>query len=404
MQALIQFILKLLGRAPAPTEEDIKAISAGGESPEGGGGDADPDGEVDENQVTGRHEKPEVHPGDEDIDAAEGHEEYRGLLEKEPEHKTTEEWGLQDVELVLKDGDSGGKVRQYQKWLEALGYELSRFGADGGFGDETLSETREFQDDHDLVEEEDALKLRGVGRKTYDAVQAQFEKLPKKVVPAPPSTFTPPSNVPVTLLEGGVKLYDITEHHGGKKRKRKRKWKDVKGITLHQTATLFGNNVMRYKNISAQVGVTPDGKVVLMNPLTSVVYHGNSFNAKDVGIEIDGHFAGIEGNLKTYWRPKSKPNRQPVTVTEAQIKATLAVIKWIIDTVEAHGGKVEYIHAHRQSSKSRVSDPGSKVWDRIALEAKKRYGLVDGGPTFKVGGYPIPKDWDPTYTAKYRSW
>lgn len=396
MKALIEFLLRLFSRGGKSTGGDIKAIPPAGESPEG-------DGPDEEEHDTQEIPKPQL--GDEDIDEAEGHEEYRGALEKEPEAKTAEEWGLQDVELVLKDGDTGPKVKEYQQWLEALGYELSRFGADGGFGDETLSETREFQDDHDLTDDEDCLKVRGVGRLTYDRVKAMFEALPKKKPAAPPPpSFTPPSSVEVVALENGVKLYDITEQHAGKKRKRKRKWKDIKGITLHQTATNFGNNVLRYKNIAAQVGVTPDGKVVLMNPMEWVVYHGNSFNSKDVGIEIDGHFAGIEGNIKTYWRPKSKPNRQPMTVSEAQIEATLAAIKWIIDTVAAHGGKVEYIHAHRQSSKSRTSDPGSKVWQRIALEAKKRFGLIDGGPKFKVGGYPIPKDWDPSYTEKYRSW
>lgn len=341
--------------------------------------------------------------GDEEIQEAEGHEDYRGLLEKEPEEKTPEDEGISQVELVLKRGDSGPKVKEYQEWLEALGYELSRFGADGSFGDESFSETREFQDDHALVDDEDCLVLHGVGRQTYDRVKELASKLPEPPKPTV-SSILPPTGTKVLSLSNGVKLYDITEQHGGKKRKRKRSWKDVKGITLHQTATNFGGNVMRYKNISAHVGVTPDGKGVLMNPIEWVVYHGNAFNSKDVGIEIDGHFAGIEGNLKTYWRPKSQPDRQPMSVSEAQVNATLAIINWIIKTVADHGGKIEYIHAHRQSSKSRTSDPGSKVWQTIALEAKKRWGLVDGGPKFKLGGHPIPREWDPSYTASYYPW
>jgi len=65
---------------------------------------------------------------------------------------------------------------------------------------------------------------------------------------------------------------------------------------------------------------------------------------------------------------------------------------------------VVYLHAHRQSSKSRTSDPGEKVWRLFALEAKERWGLKDGGGSFEIGGYPIPHDWaqDVTYTAKYR--
>ena len=67
--------------------------------------------------------------------------------------------------------------------------------------------------------------------------------------------------------------------------------------------------------------------------------------------------------------------------------------------------KLEYIHAHRQSSKSRTSDPGEKVWKLIALEAQKRWGLKDGGPDFKLGGTTIPEAWNPEYVgSKYRQY
>lgn len=397
MKAILDLILRLLGRSSTSSSKP-KAIESG-DTP-------------DENIAK---VAPPV-PGDEDIDEADGHEDYRGLLEREPDEKTPEEWGLGEIELVLKDGDEGPKVKEYQEWLESIpDYELSRFGADGGFGKETLSETREFQDDHDL-EHEDALKLRGVGRETYERVkEIAAKQAAKKPEPEKPAPILPPSDIPVIKLSDGVKLYDITEKHAGKKRKRRRKWKDVKGITLHQTATNFGNNVMRYKNIASQVGITPDGKAILMSGLTWIVYHGHAFNSKDVGIEIDGHFAGLEEfdeatgkwspNLKTYWRPKARPNRMPMSVSDAQVKATLAMIEWIINTVEEHGGKVEYIHAHRQSSKSRNSDPGQKVYNLIALEAMKRWGLKDGGPKFKLGGNTIPEQWNPAYEGnKYRNW
>ena len=325
------------------------------------------------------------------------HLEYHGLAAKEPEGKTPEEEGIAQ-ELVLKEGEFGPQIKEFQDCLEALGYELSRFGADGSLGAESLSETREFQDDHALTAIEDCLVLRGIGHRTYALVKKLGISRPKPK----PDRKIPHFDIPVVQLSDGVSLYDINDRHAGKKRKGKRKWKDIKGITLHQTAVQFGNNVMRFKNISAHIGVTPNGKVVLMNDLTWKVWHGNSFNSHDVGVEISGAFAGIEGEERTFWKPKSKPNRKPESVTVSQVKASLAMIEWVIDTVAEHGGKVEYIHAHRQSSLMRTSDPGSKVWKEIALEAKKRFGLVDGGADFKSGGKPIPKEWDPSYTRSYR--
>jgi N-acetyl-anhydromuramyl-L-alanine amidase AmpD len=351
--------------------------------------------------------------GSAEIEAADGHDEYEGLLEKEPEAKTPEEWGFDKVELVLEEGDRSSEVTSFQKKLEALGYELSRFGADGSLGGETLSEVKDFQDDHDLADEENALKVRGVGKRTFDAVEANFNALPTpSVVPAeriPDGT--------ITTIDDDIPFVDIRDTHSGKKRPRRRKkgWKDVKGITLHQTATELGTNPSRYRNVACHIAVPSDGQIVYVNPLEWVVWHGNAFNNKDVGFEIDGHFAGVEDfneetgewvpDLNTYWKPSSKPDRKPLSVTEAQVRSTLAAIGWVIEEVARHGGKVEYIHAHRQSSKSRTSDPGEKVWKLIALEAQKRWGLKDGGKDFKLGGTTIPEEWNPDYVgSKYRQY
>ena len=313
------------------------------------------------------------------------------------------------VELVLKDGDSGPKVKVYQEALELLGYELFRFGTDSSFGNEALRETKEFQDDQGLAEEENALLLGGVGRQTYELVM----RLASEVVPTP-KVADPPVKKDVGVLGEDIPFFDIRQKHSGKKRIRKRKkgWRSIKGITLHQTACNMSDKPMRYKNMAAHIAVTQCGNVVLVNPLEWVMYHGNSFNSKDVGIEINGHFAGKEDydeateewtpNLKYYWKPRSKPNRKPMSVTDAQVQGTLSTIKWIMDEVAKRGGKVEYIHAHRQSSRTKTSDPGEKIWKLIAMEAKSRWGLEDGGPKFTSGGHAIPKDWDPSYTAKYR--
>jgi peptidoglycan hydrolase-like protein with peptidoglycan-binding domain len=169
--------------------------------------------------------------------------------EREPALKTPEEWGLHEVEVVLKHGDTGLKVTDFQKKLERLGYELTRHGADGTLGDETLQEVCDFQDDQrekglDLKAEEHSLKIQGVGRKTFDAIEAEFKKLPflpplesPPVEPdADPSDDTPPNFFKLCPDNGkGVKA----------KRKRKKGWESVGGITRHPTACSLGTKPTR---------------------------------------------------------------------------------------------------------------------------------------------------------------
>ncbi|HET7657827.1 MAG TPA: peptidoglycan-binding domain-containing protein [Bacillales bacterium] len=52
---------------------------------------------------------------------------------------------------VLRRGDSGSEVRELQKRLIDLGYDLHEYGADGQYGDETEAAVRSFQEDHGLV-------------------------------------------------------------------------------------------------------------------------------------------------------------------------------------------------------------------------------------------------------------
>jgi len=70
------------------------------------------------------------------------------------------------------------------------------------------------------------------------------------------------------------------------------------------------------------------------------------------------------------------------------------------DATAANGGNLRFLYAHRQSSTDRRADPGSRIWQHVALWAQANLGLNDDGPTYKQGGYVIPKEWDPSRTAK----
>lgn len=204
--------------------------------------------------------------------------------------------------------------------------------------------------------------------------------------------------------EDGFTFVDLTKEPRPKKRGRskgKRKWKNVKGITLHQTAVDFGSNPRRLINVPAHGATLRDGKIVLLHTPTDYMWHAHSLNKNDIGIEVSCRAAGIEGIGSTFWRSESdiqKGRKYDQLVKEAadiQIAATRELCRYYIELVEKNGGKIEYIHAHRQGHKSRVSDPGSRIWDEVAVPLMEEFGLSCGPVGWKAGsGHPIPQVWD----------
>ena len=179
-----------------------------------------------------------------------------------------------------------------------------------------------------------------------------------------------------------------------------RSYGTVTAIVLHQTACTLGEKPERWYGVPVHFGVTKSGKILYLNDMTLNVPHGNGFNGRSVGIEIDGAYAGIEGDLSTFWRPAGS-KCQPDVISEQQLGAARVAVRFIVDEVARHGGKIQYIFAHRQSSKDRISDPGSRIWQEVGLWAQRELGLSDGGEGFQQGGYPIPEAWDPTRRARY---
>jgi N-acetyl-anhydromuramyl-L-alanine amidase AmpD len=175
-----------------------------------------------------------------------------------------------------------------------------------------------------------------------------------------------------------------------------RPWSRVTGICLHQTACLLGERPARWSTVGAHVGVTRSGRVMWIQNFDRVVWHGNGWNRGTVGIEIDGLYAGVEGDPATVWDDPSTPqHEQAMTLTPEAVQATQQAIRWICSVVAKHRGKVTALVAHRQSSGSRRNDPGSAIWHAVALPMHAELGLGDGGPGFKLGtGRPVPEAWD----------
>ena len=190
-------------------------------------------------------------------------------------------------------------------------------------------------------------------------------------------------------------LFDIRATSGKDHIIRRRPWKHVTGICLHQTACRMGESPSRFKNSGAHIFITRSGKVVWVHDFTFAVVHGNRWNSRTVGIEIDGTYAGIEGDLKTFWKPKEQPNRKPQKLTEAAELQAHETIRWICQTVAENSGEIKVLVAHRQASKSRRSDPGSAIWQRVALPMHKELGLSDGGEGFCTRRAADPRGVEP---------
>lgn len=308
---------------------------------------------------------------------------------------------------MLRYGDNGPEVKDFQDDLEFLGYDLPKYGPDGWYGDETDEAASEFAQDHRLTKSYQLASPHVVSMAA--AMAKQLAEM------GPPTCFV-----------------DTRNAHPARKRGKRRSWESIEGITLHQTACRFlrqdetdpqkiAKVVARVSKIGVHHVVLRNGMSVWSNPYDHRMPQAQRyFNRTDVGIEIDGYYAGVQGDLSTFWKPKSKPNRKPLPLSPKQVDATLETVAYIIDTVHKHGGEIKYIHAHRQTSGTRVADPGELLWKAVAVPVMQEYGLSYGGPAFYVpakkdavepgvytssyatAGRPIPREWDDSATHGYR--
>ena len=288
----------------------------------------------------------------------------------------------------MRRGDHGPLVRQVQADLAQLGYALPRSTRpdgtlDGDCGLETLGiaalwlaanagvapvdgNSCELTDDELLAISSAATALRNGHAQTV-------------------GTQGPPGTMYVDRRSSAAQ----THFYGN------RSWGQVRGITLHQTACVLGETPKRWDTVGCHVGITRTGQVIQLHDFTKLIVHGHGWNTQCVGIEMDGEYAGIEGDIRTFWRPPDEPNRLPQTPTTALIEAAKATIRWIVAEVARNGGKLTKLVAHRQASSERESDPGSALWRAVALPMHAELGLDDGGVGFTIGdGLPVPAEWD----------
>jgi len=277
---------------------------------------------------------------------------------------------------TVKLGSTGSDVSTLQENLN----QLNTLDVDGVFGQGTDAAVRKFQAQSNLV-------VDGIcGPATWEALSVALGSNPT----------VPPTTSPIP----GVEFYDrrayAKQAHGseGQWPVTDRPIASVTGVCLHQTACMLGERPERYDSVGAHFAVTRAGKVIWMHDFDRKVAHGNGWNNGTVGIEIDGLYAGVEGDPSTVWDDPSTPSRETgMALTPETVAATRALLRWIKQQL---GPQMNAIVAHRQSSGSRRNDPGSAIWQSVALPLHVELDCSDGGVGFKLGdGLPIPEAWDP---------
>lgn len=263
-------------------------------------------------------------------------------------------------------------ILQFQRDLFALGFDPG--AVDGQSGPNTRGAAhragRRFGSDWTGGEEIPKALIEDVARR------AELGRIAKPIVEPPPNYL------------------DLRKFASPDWKEHDRPWAQIFGATLHQTGCPMSEKPSRWYGLSAHYGITYLGQIYQIRSETEMGWHAQGLSHHEVGIEIAGFFNGIEGDSKT------TPNDggagfKVQSVTDAQIEACKNLLRYLKKLVEAHGGKFTDLHPHRVATNTRQPDPGSKVWQTIALPMMEELQLSDGGPGFVLGkGMPIPEKWD----------
>jgi len=207
-------------------------------------------------------------------------------------------------------------------------------------------------------------------------------------------------------LSGGVpgEIFNLTAKHPRPKNYGYyRSWENITGVTLHQTGCDMPKSPNKWSRLNAHYGITREGLIVHVNDETDMIWHAQALSKKTIGIEIEGNFPGIIGDMSTLWKGGGSACR----MTKQQLFASRVLFDYIADRFLRNGSVWRHVYAHRQSSDMRTADPGENIWGEVGIPWGNQLFLKngetpDGGPGFKLGkGKPIPRDWDERRTAKY---
>jgi len=184
----------------------------------------------------------------------------------------------------------------------------------------------------------------------------------------------------------------------------------VTGITIHQTACVFGPANDRTKahrralNVPAHVTAFRDGVYVAAAPLGWYLYHGNDLNLDTLGLECEGHYPGLSDDPRTPRREDIATTwgGKPTPLDATALETFRAALRWLVETGRASGMPIRNVYAHRQANGSKPSDPGEELWRKLVVEfGVPQLGLVPEPDRTWRDGRPIPAQWQPGAQGKY---
>lgn len=279
----------------------------------------------------------------------------------------------------------GPAVTRLQELGDMLGYDLGP--NDGIFGPNTEAVVL-------AVQRHAGLKPDGIcGPKTWRVLLGQVDENSKD------NPFIKVEHL--TVGDGIIDRRGV--HNRPKLYKCPRDWSDIQGVTLHQTGCEMPKNPRGWDRLNAHIGITQEGAAILVNDPRDWIWHAQGLSKNTIGIEIEGNYRGLDKNERTLWKGGGGPHH----LNDKMLTALFAVEKWLAEQFRLHGKKWTKVHAHRQSARSRIADPGEEIWKAVALPWLARIESTsaahpDGGDDFCLGmGRPIPAQWDENRKADY---
>lgn len=268
----------------------------------------------------------------------------------------------------------GPAVVRLQELLDKLGY--GDAAIDGIFGPDTQEAVLDFQDDMGL--KQDGI----VGRKTWWELRNN------------PCHY---DNRQGTKIGALVDRRDL--HPNPRLYKCKRTWSQINGVTLHQTGCEMPERPSGWDRLNAHIGITQEGVAILVNDPTDFIWHAQGLSQTTIGIEIEGNYCGVDGDMETLWRGGGGPHHLNPDMLEA-----LRVVRlWLIDLFVYNHQDWSFVFAHRQAKNTRIADPGEEIWKQVGIPWINQIPGVTAGPNtfYKGTGRPIPYEWDDRYIADY---
>lgn len=164
--------------------------------------------------------------------------------------------------------------------------------------------------------------------------------------------------------------------------KRSPRTEQIDAVVLHQMGLSRGNDLQRYRLVTAHFVILPDGRIAQLHPTSARLSASQGFNGRSVAIEFAGNLRSTDGG---WWRPQTYGRD---TLTAAQVESGRNLLR----ALASQG--VRFVYAHRQSYNQRGNDPGPEIWASVGQWAIDTLRMSDGGPDYAIdSGRPIPADW-----------